>query len=349
MNGVWILTEADEQIASGHLLECIDLAKDMMQAGIAVSFFVNADCPAAFQTRIPFAYQMYERNADGTLTMPQDAGARPDAFVFNFRAITNRVLDSFRGGGTLICIDEWGHRALDCDIIINPMVDPYYWHYDTNAKVYGGAEYLALSEKLQDYRRQEKLIREHIERICITMGGVDLHGTTVKLVRWLPEMRQALHGTLQHVDVVLGGGFSHDESLQEAIKASGCADLITTHRNIQNLYDFLMQADLAFCAGGNTLHELATLGVPAIVIPTMPHEWRNGKAFERKGCCMGLPLATELTESDVLAAVGTCMLIAERQKMCDAGRGQFDGLGRRRILKIVLFHCSNQTEVHVLD
>ena len=335
MNGVWILTEADEQIASGHLLECIDLAKDMMQAGIAVSFFVNADCPAAFQTRIPFAYQMYERNADGTLMMPQDAGVRPDVFVFNFRAVTNRVLNSFRGSGTLVCIDEFGHRALDCDVIINPMVDPYYWHYDTNAKVYGGAEYLALSEKLQDYRQQEKLIREHIERICITMGGVDLHGTTVKLVRWLPDIQETLHGTIQHVDVVLGGGFAHDAALQEAIVASDCKDILHLHRNIPILYDLLMQADLAFCAGGNTLHELATLGVPAIVIPTMPHEWRNGKAFERKVCCMGLPLATEVTKDDTLKAVKTCMPISTRQKMNDAGRTQFDGMGRKRILEVI--------------
>ena len=335
MNGVWILTEADEQIASGHLLECIDLAKDMMQAGIAVSFFVNADCPAAFQTRIPFAYQMYERNADGTLMMPQDAGVRPDVFVFNFRAVTNRVLNSFRGSGTLVCIDEFGHRALDCDVIINPMVDPYYWHYDTNAKVYGGAEYLALSEKLQDYRQQEKLIREHIERICITMGGVDLHGTTVKLVRWLPDIQETLHGTIQHVDVVLGGGFAHDAALQEAIVASDCKDILHLHRNIPILYDLLMQADLAFCAGGNTLHELATLGVPAIVIPTMPHEWRNGKAFERKVCCMGLPLATEVTKDDTLKAVKTCMPISTRQKMNDAGRTQFEGMGRKRILEVI--------------
>lgn len=335
MNGVWILTEADEQIASGHLLECIDLAKDMMQAGIAVSFFVNADCPAAFQTRIPFAYQMYERNADGTLMMPQDAGVRPDVFVFNFRAVTNRVLDSFRGGGTLVCIDEFGHRALDCDVIINPMVDPYYWNYDTNATVYGGAEYLALSEKLQAYRQKEKPIREHIERICITMGGVDLHGTTVKLVRWLPDIQETLHGTIQHVDVVLGGGFAHDAALQEAIVASDCKDILHLHRNIPILYDLLMQADLAFCAGGNTLHELATLGVPAIVIPTMPHEWRNGKAFERKVCCMGLPLATEVTKDDTLKAVKTCMPISTRQKMNDAGRTQFDGMGRKRILEVI--------------
>ena len=335
MNSVWILTEADEQIASGHLLECIDLAQDMKQAGMTVTFFVNADCPAAFQTRIPFAYRTYERNADGTLMMPQDAGAQPDVFLFNFRAITNRVLDGFRSYGTLVCIDEWGHRALDCDVIINPMVDPYYWSYDTDAKVYGGAEYLALSEKLQDYRQQEKPIREHIERICITMGGVDLHGTTVKLVRWLPDIQETLHGTIQHVDVVLGGGFAHDAALQEAIVASDCKDILHLHRNIPILYDLLMQADLAFCAGGNTLHELATLGVPAIVIPTMPHEWRNGKAFERKVCCMGLPLATEVTKDDTLKAVKTCMPISTRQKMNDAGRTQFDGMGRKRILEVI--------------
>lgn len=33
------------------------------------------------------------------------------------------------------------------------------------------------------------------------------------------------------------------------------------------------------------MYELVGIGTPMIVLPTMPHEKRNGKAFERMGLC----------------------------------------------------------------
>ena len=39
------------------------------------------------------------------------------------------------------------------------------------------------------------------------------------------------------------------------------------------------------CAGGNTLHETACIGTPAIVWPSMPHERRTAECFERQGFC----------------------------------------------------------------
>ena len=41
---------------------------------------------------------------------------------------------------SIICIDEFGHRNLQADIIVNPMIDSYYWNYgESDARLFCGA------------------------------------------------------------------------------------------------------------------------------------------------------------------------------------------------------------------
>ena len=47
----------------------------------------------------------------------------------------------------VVCIDELGHRELMADIIINPMINSYYWNYgNSRAQLFCGAEYLILPQ-----------------------------------------------------------------------------------------------------------------------------------------------------------------------------------------------------------
>ena len=186
MKNIVIVTEANEKVASGHLMECIEIAAVLREHKYNVSFFVNDDIDRAFLERIPFSYRTYSRNLQyGCKAICQTLITDSiDLVIFNFRRIEDDLLRYIRQkySGTVLCIDELGHRHLSCNIIVNPMIDAYYHVYDDlDAKLYAGAKYLILSRKIQDYHKREKKIRENIQRICISMGGVDPFGTTVKL------------------------------------------------------------------------------------------------------------------------------------------------------------------------
>lgn len=332
MKRVAIVTEANETVASGHLMECIEIANALSESGYQVSFIVNDDMPQDFQSRIPFPYATYEH--DLKIGKQHISGILSDneidLLIFNFRSIEDALLQSIREKfqGIILCIDELGHRHLSCDVIVNPMIDPYYHEYkNTDAKIYVGSEYLVLPRNILDFHRREKKITPKMQRICVSMGGVDPFGTTLKLAKWLPRILQDVE-----IELVLGGGFDYSLELEKIIAHR---DGISVYRNIDFIYELFFRADLAFCAGGNTLHELACIGTPTIVIPSMPHEVRNGQWFEQHGFGKCLPITHIIEMKDCYAGVKLCGGYEQRAGFSKQGKGLVDGAGADRLVKII--------------
>ena len=332
MKHVLIVTEANETVASGHLMECIEIANVLSENGYQVSFMVNDDMPQDFRLKISVPYTAYRHDLEKGKQDIREMASRNsvDLVIFNFRSIEDQLLQYVRKDfhGTILCIDELGHRHLSCDIIVNPMIDPYYHEYmDSEAKIYAGPEYLVLPRRLLDFHKREKIISQKIQRVCVSMGGVDPFGTTLKLAEWLPQILQGVK-----IDLVLGGGFQYASKLEKIIAHN---EDIAVYRNIDYIYELFFRADLAFCAGGNTLHELACIGTPTIVVPSMPHEVRNGKAFESRGFGICLPIAHEVGEQDVQTGERRMVSCLTRKKCAANGKWIVTGRGADNMKKVI--------------
>ncbi|WWR16283.1 glycosyltransferase [Lachnospiraceae bacterium JLR.KK008] len=331
---ILIVTEANARVASGHLLECISCYHELRANGVAAELMINADMPSGLKARMPDTYYEYEtdiqREAVRLVEVVREKNI--DLILFNLREIANSFLQEIRRAledtVTVIVIDEFGRRKLEADIIINPMIDSYYWEYDTAGKVYCGAQYLILPENLKSYHEKEKEIRDKVETITVSMGGVDAPGTTVKLAKWLGELSDEIQ-----INLVLGGGFAYTEQLNQTV--NGKRNIMVC-QNISYLYDLFMQSDIAICAGGNTLHELAALGVPALVIPSMPHEQRNGQAFERQGFSLCCEEARQITKETLTAHLRQLSDSSVRRDMQECGKRIADGRGDERVCRILL-------------
>lgn len=332
---ILVVTEANEKVASGHLMECIECCREFCLHSIKTYLMVNRDMPSGLKERISMPYDTYSSNiqeeADALIDFVRKN--RIGIVVFNLREIQNRFLQKIRKEiadiSSIVCIDEFGHRSLDADVIINPMIDEYYWKYETNGTLYGGAEYLILPRNLKKYHEKEKSIREEIETITVSMGGVDAKGTTLKLAVWLEELFSDVR-----LNLVMGGGFAYQEQLLELVKGK---KNIRIYQNITFLYDLFMESDLAVCAGGNTLHELAALGVPALVTPGMPHEMRNGKAFERMGFSICGEDAEHVTKDSFTADMKRLSDYRLRVEMSGNGKKIADGRGVDRVFQIIKY------------
>lgn len=329
-----ILTEADETVATGHLMESIELAQALTDSGCQVKLLVNGNCPAELLGRITCSYSLYPRDTDsGIARIRQCLSAKtPDILVTDLRSVDDEMIRKIRKSyqGKIICIDELGHRKLSCDVIINPMAGSDYWKYQTEARTYFGAQYLILPGKIASYHKMEKSIPDKIRRIAVSMGGADSKGTTLKLLRWLPDILADAS-----YDIIMGGGFAYQQQAEELAEKFPQRDRVRMFRNTDHIYDFFYKADLAFCAGGNTLHELSCIGTPSIVIPTMPHEWDNGQVFEQAGFGKCLGLCEDVGKEELAQAVGRMQKAAVRKAMCEAGKRFSDGNGCRRVVRII--------------
>lgn len=326
-----VLTEADEKVASGHLKECTVLIEELQKAGYCTMLWVNEDIPKGFLKGISAEYVKYHRPLESGIVevisyMEQES---VQLLIFNLRRVDNEVILKVKKktDALVLCIDELGHRRLDCDIIINPMIDESFGQYEGNyRKKFLGGKYLILPIKYHEWNREEKKIKDKIEEITISMGGVDINNTTGKIVNWLQE--QELDAI--KVNVVLGGGYTYLNELKSIINSKK----FFVFQNIDYLDRLFFNSDIAFCAGGNTLHELACIGTSAIVIPTMPHEYQNGKTFENKG----FGRCYRSFEEFILNMEGCFFEYFNKEKRfmhMMAGKFCSDGFGYLRVLEIV--------------
>lgn len=326
-----IVTEANERVATGHLMECIVCRQYLEQMGMEADLLVNDDMPVSLKKRIVGEYFTYKKDIqkESSFLINFISDKKYSKILFNLRNIKNDILLEIKKTCfvQIICIDEFGNRKLDADIIINPMIDDYYWQYNTKAKLYCGSEYLVLPMELQEFRRKKKEINERIKKVTVSMGGADVGGTTLKLAKWLPLVDSELE-----INLVLGGAYHKEKNFKELISEN---DKIRVFHNISYLDRLFFESDLAFCAGGNTLHELAVMGIPAIVIPSMPHEVQNGKAFEKRGFSLCGSIASEFSCNELVKLYDRIKTKLVREEMHRAGKKAVDGKGYERIYKIL--------------
>lgn len=333
-----IVTEANEKVASGHLFECIVCYKELVKKKREVHLMINADIPYKFRERLPQEYVEYPSDIQNDIPflLKYIQKNHVSVIIFNLRKIENNFIRSLKRIADLqiVCIDEFGHRELDADIIINPMVDQYYWKYEnSNTHLFCGSKYLILSPEIVEYHSKEKIINEKVRVITVSMGGVDAPGTTVKLVKWMKEAGIAEQA---HINLVLGGAFCYKDELWKEIAND---EKFCVYQNISDIYELFWQSDLAVCAGGNTLHELAAIGVPTIVIPSMPHEERNGKTFEEMGFSLCCDNALNVRKTDFLNSFIAIKDFEVRSNMSCKGKMISDGMGYRRVCDIIENMC----------
>lgn len=328
---ILIVTEANEKVASGHLFESMVCYEQLQKQNYDVSLMVNSDMPSQFKMKLPKVYCEYKNNIqiENKYLIQYAKKNQISIIVFNLRKIENEFIMQLRRQLLIciICIDEFGHRALDADVIINPMINSNYWKYDSKALKYCGAQYLILSPKLVEFHEKDKQINDSIQTITVSMGGVDILGTTLKIAKWLPDLFPYIHFNL-----VIGGGFRYKNELSCIVEKKGN---VSIYQNIDFLYQLFYQSDLAICAGGNTLHELAAIGTPTIVVPSMPHEIQNGLSFEENGFSICCKIGSEIEKRDLMQNLKYIEETELRKQMSVFGKRISDGKGYERVCKII--------------
>lgn len=333
MNSIFIVTEANETVATGHLMECIACTEELIKNGYGVSFWINDDMESGLKKRIPLGFREYHKSIenDYEVLIGEICRFSPKVLLFNLREISEKFLEMCKAKISdevmVICIDEFGYRNLQADIIINPMIDSYYWDYgESKAQLFCGAQYLVLPEQLAALHKEKKEINNYIKRIVITLGGVDPKNYTLSLSRLVPE-----NFPEAEIEIIIGG----ENRNREAIARSAMHyQNINIKENVSNLPDLLYEADIVICAGGNTLHEAACVGTPAIVLPSMPHEERTAKCFEKRGFGIVADVHREW-KKEISVLFGRISSEQIRSEMSINGKKISDGLGRKRIANII--------------
>ena len=332
---ITILTEATESIGTGHVMESFSLIESAMSLDLEVELWINRDAPTGLIDRSPCNPNLIDNYCPDSLitVLDQINGSASNKIVTNFRNVNNAQVDLLKKSNLpVVCIDDFGNRQLNCDVIINSTFVQSQQQYSpaqNEQKIYYGPEYLVLSTIFQEYHDIPRVIKGPIRNIIVSMGGSDPRFATLRITDILAKFFESVH-----CDVVVGAAFRNLEAL-EAIISNYPEGKFKIHQNVSDLPQMFFNADLGLTAGGNTLSEMACVGTPSIVLFDECHEGRQGDEFQKAGATYCLGQASQVAVEKVIDTVLALNNPLRRRELSDAGRGLVDGKGAERVLDIL--------------
>ncbi|SEJ87972.1 UDP-2,4-diacetamido-2,4,6-trideoxy-beta-L-altropyranose hydrolase [Propionispira arboris] len=278
--------DSSTQIGSGHVMRCITLAGKLRKENNAEIMFISRDLPGNLNDVIQKkGYSLivlpqcepqneikgYEKWL--TVTQQQDANAcinvlqkqcKPDYLIVDSYAINEEWEKKLRPFvHKIMVIDDLANRRHDCDVLLD---QNFYLNKNfrykglvpSHCQLLLGPKYVLLREEFYEAQKKMRKRDGKIYNILIFYGGSDLTNETMKALRALAML--SLPKVL--VNVIVGEGNPYKDEVAEFCQQH---EFMKYYCQVDNMAEFMNQADLTLGAGGTTTWERCFLGLPAVV------------------------------------------------------------------------------------
>lgn len=326
-----IRADASVSIGTGHIMRCLTLAEAVRKQGAEVVFVcrdVTGNYCGIIQEK---DFEVIRLSGEETFDAVHDAeqtaiafDGRPDWLIADHYAISEDWERRLRSHAErIMVIDDLADRPHDCDVLLDQnLFDDMQHRYDglvpPGCQLFLGPRYALLRDEFitarQTLRERDGIVR----RILLFFGGSDPTNETEKALLALshPAYRNLL------VDVVVGSSNPVGDRIRDL-----CASMpnVAFHRQVSNMAELMVLADLAIGAGGSTTWERCFLGLPTLILIVADNQDIPARATDGAGLAWLAGLSTEVTVSSLASAVGMALAqpdeLAKMAKRCLAFMG----------------------------
>ena len=266
---VVILTEGGKDFGYGHVARCSSLYQAFEYHDIFPKFIVNGDesvksILSGIDVDIIDWQNDFSIFCDADLVIIDSYLADLDFY--------NEISDKV---SLTVYIDDNNRLEYPKGIVVNGTLDASNINYSKrdNIKYLVGNEFIPLRNDFWDISKLK--IKDSIENILITMGGNDLRNLT-------PEILKLLNDKFPDITkkVIIADSFNNTSEIESLKNQS--VDLIYSP-NSSEIINLMQSVDLAISASGQTLYELACVGVPTIAIGIIDNQKNNIKNWIENG------------------------------------------------------------------
>ncbi len=255
-----------KEIGLGHVYNAVILAHEILNH--KVSFLVDKKSQLAFdklsEINLPVQMQKEDDIVDDLLNL------NPDLVISDRLDTTKEYVERLtKNDIKTVNFEDLGEGAQSADLVFNAI-------YPEKNKIenhfYGSTYFCARSEFI--YHNPIK-IKDRVERILLTFGGVDPNNLTLKVLDAIYDYCVA--NSIQ-ISIITGLGYE-DKNLVHLQEFENVEVLY----NISNISDHMVNSDMAFTSAGRTTYELALLGIPSVVLCQNKRELTHFFAYKEHG------------------------------------------------------------------
>lgn len=270
---VCILTEGGLDIGFGHIARCGALYDAFLKNKIIPKFLINGDSTVK---------GMLKGKRHKIFNWLDERGLLFD-LIENSDII---ILDSYLAGSDIyeivskitkipVYIDDAKRLKYPKGIVVNGTLGAEKIRYPGGKdRIYlTGGKYVLLRKEF--WKAPLKKINGKIEKIMITFGGDDINNMTPLVIKLFKENFPSLFKY-----VIVGKAFRDIKKIESLRDRS---TNLVYYPDAKKLKELMLKADLVISAGGQTLYELARVGVPVIAVTTAKNQIFNMKGSMQAG------------------------------------------------------------------
>jgi UDP-2,4-diacetamido-2,4,6-trideoxy-beta-L-altropyranose hydrolase len=335
-----LLIRADANLAmgTGHVMRCLALAQSWQDTGGSAVF--------AIADPVTWARERLSKESVETLLISASPGTEEDAREtselarqhaaawvvvdgYQFGADYQRTLKS--AGFKILFLDDYGHAGLySADLVLNQNVsadEKLYEHREPYTRLLPGPRYCLLRREFNTWRGWRREIVPRGRRVLVTMGGSDPENFTERAIAALNLIEdEELEAT-----VVVGGTNARAELLDRIAAKAG--KKIVLRRDVSNMADLMVWADVAVSGAGGTCWEICQLGLPALLIDLAENQTPLARELDRRGCAIHLGCPRDISSGKLAEQLQRLLRASEdRQAMSLRCQELVDGEGAQRVV-----------------
>lgn len=303
---LYIRTDGNKEIATGHIMRCLSIARACIEMGVHITFLVAdsesekllseriTDIPEEFLTIMKLQSDFKDTEEELPLLCQVLMSYPCDCLLIDSYFVNPGYLETLSKLTKVAYIDDVYAFPYPVHTVINyaPMADPANVCYQLSKEKLLGISYAPVREM---FANATYTLRPEVKKILLTAGGI--HNGKC----YLPLLENLLSfytdKELPEIHLLLGSG---DNTCDEVKAYLESHTDIKTHGYINDMAAFLQDFDLVFAAAGTTLYELCALGIPTCSFISADNQIPSALDFEAAGLipCLGNTIPIPIPDSD---------------------------------------------------
>ncbi|NLG02370.1 MAG: acylneuraminate cytidylyltransferase [Clostridia bacterium] len=314
-------TVGKQKLGMGHIYRCLTFAYKL--TGHQFLFVLDDQSDMGIQ-KIKESYFPYKVVKDDQEFEALLADYQPDIVVNDILNTTEDYMKMVtRYAERVVNFEDIGPGAKYADAVINAL-------YEKGEKLhneYYGSKYFCIRDEFLEEIPKE--FSESVQKIMIIFGGADPSDLTGRLYKISKELHQAYPSIEFHF--ILGFAYANKELIQDDSK-----NQIYVHTDVKRVSAYMNKMDLAITSQGRTVYELASMGVPSIVLAQNKREAEHVFAGIQNGF-INLGIGVEQDDATVIQTVKWLIDTPKvRKEMRKLQLAKEFHKGQQRVIKLIL-------------
>ncbi len=314
-------TVGKRSVGMGHVYRCLTLAYKL--TGHDVIFAASEDSDIGIEKIRESNFNVIRIKDDADFESVLDR-ERPDILINDILDTTSeymRMVNKY--AKRVINFEDVGPGAKYADAVINAL-------YEKGEKLhneYYGSKYFCIRDEFLE--EQPKKFSQKAENVLVIFGGADPSDLTGRLY----SICRKLHAG--HPDVkfhfLLGFAYPYSDRIVTCEE-----DNVYVYKDVKRVSSYMSRMDLAVTSQGRTVYELASMGVPAIVLAQNDREAKHVFAGIQNGF-INLGIGDETDDETVVSTIGWLLDTPNVRKEMRRLQLQKDfSKGHERVIRIIL-------------